>query len=222
MKLFCIIALVIAGSTALWSQTNAPVATNNVPVSESTTVTTDGTKKTVIRADSGVANLLSNVVVYRGNVSAVDPQFKLTCEWLTARMVGSQPTNIIATTNVVIHTYDAKNGTIEAVADRAEYVFQVVTGVTNETITLTSLPGNPDPIVRNSKGSQSGRVIIIHPLTGDVESFGGLGEQAETTLSRNSTFNPLARNTNAPARAIANTNLPPAAMTNTNGTNHGK
>ena len=222
MKLFFIIAFLIATGAALEAQTNAPPAAGDSLVPESAGAATNETNKTVIRADSGEYQFLSNTVEYRGNVSVVDPQFKLSCEWLVARGESSQVTNIIATTNVVIRTYDPKNGTNEAIADRAEYVFQVIDHATNETLTLTALPGNPDPVMKSAKGSESGRVIIIHPLTGQVEFFGGHGEQAETIINRDANLNPLGKSTNAPVSAVPATNLPPAAVTNTDGTNHGK
>ena len=222
MKFFCIIAFLIAGSAGLTAQTNAPAVTNDLAAPESALVTTNEVNKIVIHSGGGDYHFLSNTVDYRGPVTVTDPQFKLTCEWLTVRGEAGQLTNIVATTNVVIDTFDAKNGTNEATADRAEYVFQVIDHATNETLTLTSLPGNPYPVVKGSKGTQSGRVIIIHALTSEFEFLGGHGEQAETIINRDSGLNPLGKNTNAPAPAISATNLSPVTATNTDGASHGK
>jgi len=219
MKYFCIIALLIAGSAGLMAQTGAPVATNDPAMPESTV---GATNKLTITSDSGGFDFLSNKVVYRGNVSAVDPQFKLTCQWLTAKGEGSEATNIVATTNVVILTHDSKKGSTESRGDQAEYVFQVIDNVTNKTITLTSFPGNPNPVVRFSNGSQSGRVIVFNLLTEEMECYGGGGEQAETIIDRDAGLNPLAKSTNAPAPPTPATNLPPVTVTNTDATDHGK
>jgi lipopolysaccharide transport protein LptA len=219
MKLFFIIAFLSAAGVGLEAQTNVLATTNDLAAPESAA---GATNKLKITSDSGVFHFLSNMAIYRGNVSVVDPQFKLTCQWLTVQGESSQLTNIVATTNVVILTQNAKNGATEATADRAEYVFQVINNVTNKTITLTSLPGNPYPVVKNSKGTESGKVIIFNLVTEDVDFLGGHGQQAETIINRDSSINPLGKSTNAPAPAVPATNLPPATVTNTEGTNHGK
>jgi hypothetical protein len=214
MKLICLIALLIWTGLSLPAQTNVPAAPDAPDVA-----TTNDVKKTIILSDGGgVMNFLHNTVTYYGNVRVIDPQFKLTCEWLMAEGDGSRSNHIIALTNVVITTFDAKHGTNEALADHAEYIYFIKDGVTNDSLTLT---GDPDPQLIGPKMSQTAKVIVIHPSTGDIELQQGHGI---TTVDRGANVNPFGTSPNAAAPKVADTNLPPATVTNAtaDGTNNVK
>jgi len=78
-------------------------------------------------------------VIYRDHVRVESPGLKLWCEWLAADLdqATGHVTNIVAKTNVVIDATDDQGQKMHANGDQAVYVYNVVSGVTNETVTLT-------------------------------------------------------------------------------------
>src|SRR5271154_5890557 len=112
---------------------------------------------TLINSASADFDLTARRAVYRGNVRVDDPQMKLTCEELTADLpqTGGHIDHLVALTNVVMDSVDDKGQTNHATSDKAVYDYNVVSGVTNETVTLT---GNAK--VENAQGWLTGEPII--------------------------------------------------------------
>ena len=101
-----------------------------------------------------IIDMINHWATYSDNVHVTDGQTKLTCEWLKADFsaIGdqiNQPTNIVAETNVVVDYIDPKGQKGRALGNKAVYEFQVLNGVTNETVTLTgNLPKNPPEVLQ--------------------------------------------------------------------------
>lgn len=143
-KLFLLPALgvVLAG----WAQTNAPVA--KPPEQEI------GIRSKLFYFDGAARQL-----VYSGEVVVTNLQGTLTCERLTVDLppegaAGSQPTNIVAETNVVID-FVRQDATNHVTADKAVYAYNVAGGVTNETVTFTG-----HAKVTNDKGWITGEPLV--------------------------------------------------------------
>ncbi len=155
MKKFCLIALFITtNSLNLNAQTNTTAAPQ----------TPHG--PTQIDSDKADFDLTAHKAIYRGNVRVSDPQMKLRCEWLVADLPqpGGRMEHIVAETNVVIDSTDAKGQPMHTTSEKAVYVYQVKNGATNEIVTLT---GNPQIV--NAQGTQAGDVIIWHRAADQVQ-----------------------------------------------------
>jgi len=145
MKFFCCIVLIgLANVRMLPAQTSTNAAdqilalvTTNAPVYRPTP-----RSETVIEAD-GPADFEQTEhggrVIYRDHVRVDAPDLKLRCEWLAADLsqASGRVTNIVAETNVVIDATDDKGQKMHATGDKTVYVFAILNGVTNETVTLT-------------------------------------------------------------------------------------
>ena len=149
MKTFCLIALmaVTAGTAA-----HAQSKTNAAP---------HPPRVTHIDSDSADFDMNARRAVYRGNVRVSDPEMKLTCALLIADLPqsGGRVNRIVAETNVVIDSTDNKGQITHVTCDKAVYIYNVQNGVTNETVTLTALTGNPQPRVENAQGTMTADVI---------------------------------------------------------------
>ena len=137
-------------------------------------------------------------VTYHDNVRVSDPQMKLTCEWLTANLPKQSSghiTNMVAETNVVIDYTDDSGQKTHVTGDKAVYVFQVIGGKTNETITLTANPPNK-PKVESSKGFMTGDTIVWDRVAGkiympDFSGEGSLGTNSPSGTNAAPNKNPL-------------------------------
>jgi lipopolysaccharide transport protein LptA len=128
MKIFWSILLTAFGGAAI-AQTNLP------------SFSASGNKIYVL-SDSAEFDLKTRIAVYRGNVRVDDPQMKLTCHVLTAKLPerGGRIENIVAETNVVIDVVDENKRTNHATGDKLVYTYKVENAETNEVAKLT---GNP-------------------------------------------------------------------------------
>ena len=94
--------------------------------------------------DSDMADIDLNIhqAVYRGHVLVMDPQVRLTCEWMRVDLPtgGNHLDHVEAKTNVVIDFTDQKGQTNHITAAQAVYDYKVVNAVTNETVTFTGKP----------------------------------------------------------------------------------
>jgi len=149
------------------AQTNGNALTNLAPVSAAGSLTNSAATNapaaerspTEIFADSGVFDRTNYLVTYTGNVRVEDPQMKLTCDVLTAKVphAGAKLDSIVATSNVVIQAQDGQGRPVHATSGRAVYSYQVVNSITNETIELS---GDPFPVVDRGQDRLAGDVII--------------------------------------------------------------
>ena len=170
MKIFCyitLIALATAGTSLAQTNAAANISTNantNAVNQILALVTTNAPAAkpqprgpTRIESDSVDFDLTAREAIYRGHVRVDDPEMKLSCEWLVADLpqTGGRINHIVAETNVVIDATDDKGQTMHATADKAVYVYDVRSGVTNETVTLT---GHPE--LSNAQGTSIGDVIV--------------------------------------------------------------
>lgn len=152
-------------------------------------------------------------MIYRDHVRADSPSLKLRCDWLRADLSqAGRPTNIVAETNVVIDATDVKGKPIHATGDRAVYVYDVLDGATNETLTLTNNAGNA---TAEYKGiTMKGDPIIVDLIRQTITT----PNSGETIIRGNFTgklpgTNSPALETNAPA---AETNRPSMTTHQTN------
>lgn len=185
MKKICLFVLLVLTGCGLHAQTNVTAA----PKPRAPTLITSE------RADFDLAG---RHAVYRGNVHVDDPQMKLTCEELTADLPpsGGHIDHLVALTNVVMDSVDEKGQTKHSSSDKAVYHYNVVNGVTNETVMLTG-----HAKVKDGPNWMTGEPITfnlvnhaIHTMHAENESM-IIYQDATTTLV----------NTNAPA---TKTNLP--------------
>jgi lipopolysaccharide transport protein LptA len=153
MKTFGTFLFLLAAVVSSIAQTNnlPPAKTNREP--------------THIYSDEVEMNVKDRTAVYRKNVRVVDPQMKMTCELLTARMMtnSSKFESIVAENNVVIDGVDNKGEPAHATANRLVYTYKVVGSVTNETIELTGKPQ-----LTNSMGAFIGDPIKWDIITGRI------------------------------------------------------
>jgi lipopolysaccharide export system protein LptA len=135
-------------------------------------------------------------VIFYDEVVATNAQGSLSCDRLTIDVTpeGSldrQPTNAVAETNVIINL--VKQGdTNQITCERAIYIYQIVKGATNDTITFFGSATKPAK-VENSKGSLTGEPLIWDNLTGN---FSGVNTETHFKV---------------PAQPATGTNLPAAA-----------
>jgi lipopolysaccharide transport protein LptA len=148
MKLCCLIILAALCGLNLRAQTNAPAATNLT-----------ARAPTRIESKSGEFDMNTHQAIYHGHVRVTSPEMKLTCERLVADLppTGGRPEHIVCETNVVIDFTDEHGKTNHVTSEKAVYDFHVVSGVTNETVTLT---GNPKPRVENEQSITVADVIV--------------------------------------------------------------
>jgi lipopolysaccharide transport protein LptA len=195
-KIHLIAWFVLFGGGTLLAQTNIAVAPKPPHAS------------TLIDSVSADFDLTARRAVYRGKVRVNDPQMKLTCEELTADLpqVGGHIDHLVALTNVVMDSVDEKGQTNHATSDKAVYIYNVVNGVTNETVTLT---GNAK--VESAQGWMTGEPIIWDRAKNSMHA-----ENQQMQLRQNITTAPV--NTNPPAGQTnfpaAKTNFPPGTIPN--------
>ena len=201
MKTFCLIALMaVTAGTAARAQSNPSAALLS---------------PRLLHIDSDRQDIDGNgrTVTCSGNVHASEPGLNLTCALLTADLPqsGGRVSHIVAETNVVIDVTDAKNQSMHATGDKAVYIYNAQNGVTNETITLTALTGNPQPQVEDAQGTQTADVIIWDRANNGYHFIGNFhfepkpnGTPADTNAL------PTATNELTPTKI----NLPPGADTN--------
>ena len=200
MKKICLITLLALAGGWLHAQTNTAAA----PI--------------VITSERADFDLAENHGVYRGNVRVDDPQMKLTCEELTADLpkTGGQINHLVALTNVVMDSVDEKGQTKHATSDKAIYDFNVVNGVTNETVTLT---GNAK--VKDGQNWMMGEPITFYLVNHAIHTMHAENERMLIYQDATSTM----VNTNAPAAKsnfsaepanlpLAKTNFPPGTIQN--------
>ena len=113
--------------------------------------------ETEIYSDSGEVNLTNRIAIHTGHVRVIDPQMRMTCEVLTARLPseGNKVDYILAETNVVIDAVDNDGKPVHAWGDKALYVYRIEGSVTNETIELSG-----HARLESDKGSVTGEPII--------------------------------------------------------------
>jgi len=157
MKCLYFLALAGLGSLVVHAQTNltATPATPHGP--------------TVITSDTADFDLGGHEATYRGHVRVDDPQMQLVCEQLIADVpqAGGHVNHIVATTNVLIDFLDSQGRTNHAISDKAVYVYAEQGGTTNETITLTGNPPNPQMLDAQSN-TLTGDVIVLDCQTKHV------------------------------------------------------
>lgn len=122
------IIFLLLASLGGWAQaqSNAPAATT----------------PTQINSDAADFDMNTHQAVYRGRVKVVDPQVKLTCEWLAVDLptAGEHLSRVQAETNVVIDFTDAKGQTYRVTSAKAVYEYKAEGVETNETVTFTGRP----------------------------------------------------------------------------------
>ena len=189
-KIYLIAGLVLAGGL-LHAQTN--VADTPKPPRP----------PTLINSDHADFDLTVHRAVYWDNVRVDDPKMILTCARLTADMPPSQAAaqlkHIVAETNVVIDSVDEKGQTNHATSDQAVYHYEVKSGITNETVTLT---GNAR--MQNSQGILTGEPIIWDRINNHLTAV-------NQKMVVNQNIGSALTNTNA---APHKTNAPPGTVQN--------
>jgi lipopolysaccharide export system protein LptA len=158
--LFCLAWCVAVASAQTNTATNGvdsilALVTTNRPAAPAATNQPDPAnqqREPVMISSAGplIMDMINHWLTYSDNVHVTDGQMKMTCEWLKANFPANgeqvdQPTNIVAETNVVVDFVDTKGQKGRALGDKAVYQFQVLNGITNETVTLT---GNPPKILQ--------------------------------------------------------------------------
>ncbi len=120
------------------AQTNGPAPANT---------TLPERAATEIFSDSANFDLKSRIAVYIGHVRVEDPQMKLTCDLMTARVpVSGRPDSIVAEQNVVIDATDNEGKPVHATSDKAIYTYRVSNNIPYETIELTGNPQVKSPM----------------------------------------------------------------------------
>ncbi|HEX3623953.1 MAG TPA: LptA/OstA family protein [Verrucomicrobiae bacterium] len=192
MKFYCLVILVLAcGAAGLSAQTNtgtnasagtngvesilALVTTNRPATSPATNQPATRPRGPIFIHSSGpaVVDMENHWVTYSDSVLVTNPEMKLTCEWAKADFPANweQATNVVAQTNVVVDYIDPKGQKGRALGDRAVYLFQIVDGLTNETVTLTGDLTNRPPEVEagdNYTNHQIADRIVYDVRTGKV------------------------------------------------------
>jgi lipopolysaccharide export system protein LptA len=163
-----ILALVTTNRPAASPATNQPAARPRGPIFIHST-------------GPAVVDMENHWVTYSDNVLVTNPEMKLTCEWAKADFPanwGEQATNVVAQTNVVVDYIDPKGQKGRALGDKAVYLFQIVNGLTNETVTLTGDPTNNPPAVEagtNYTNRQTADKIVYDLRTGKVIFYSPTG-----------------------------------------------
>jgi lipopolysaccharide transport protein LptA len=182
------------------AQTNAPepAAPGNPPPAAVTNATPEITptntasvdpEATEIFADSANFDTKTRVAVYVGNVHVINPQIRLTCGVLTARIPESgKIDSIVAEQDVVIDAVDNKGKPVHATSSRATYKYHVAAGVTNETIELTG--GETLPRIEQHGNLLTGESIFWDRINNTVSVNGRMHTVIETTRTAVKTNNP--------------------------------
>jgi lipopolysaccharide export system protein LptA len=160
--------LLLAGSCGLvWAQTNLPAQKSS-------------DQEVGVHSDHFFYENKTRELVYYDNVVATNWQGQLTCARLAILMPadGGHPTNIVAETNVVIDFMQGGD-TNHITSDKAIYVYGVVNGVTNETITLTG----------HARGENSSKLMTGEPLVWDNIAERFFGTDFKTILKPTSKGN---------------------------------
>jgi len=120
-------------ATNVLAATNATAVATNIPAAK---------VATEISSDAADFDLNTRLAVYRGNVTVIDPQVKMTCERLVVDLpaAGAHLSHVVAETNVVIDFTDEKGQNYHVTSAKAVYDYQVEGSVTNETVTFTGSP----------------------------------------------------------------------------------
>jgi lipopolysaccharide transport protein LptA len=147
----------------------APTATNGAGLMASTNALPRERPPTEIFSDSADFNLKTHIAIYTGHVRVVDPQMKLTCDVLTAKVPesGGKIDSIVAEGNVVIDTADEQGRPIHATGNKAVYAYKVENSVTNETVELTGHPRVESPM-----GLLTGETVVWDRLNNKFRAFG--------------------------------------------------
>ncbi len=122
-------------------RTNAPVAKVKAPAKAK--------PPTEIDSDTADFDLNIHQAIYRNHVVVVDPQVRMTCEWMLVDLPqgGEHLSHVVATTNVVVDFTNEQGEKYHVTSTKAVYDYKVVNTVTNETVTFT---GNPIVETTNS------------------------------------------------------------------------
>jgi hypothetical protein len=214
MKLPCLLFLTLVCSVAILpaqtnTGTNASTGTNGVDsilalVTTNRPAAPPATNQPAARprgpifihsSGPAVVDMENHWVTYSDSVLVTNPEMKLTCEWAKADFPANweQATNVIAQTNVIIDYIDPKGQKGRALGDKAVYLFQILNGLTNETVTLTGDPTNNPPEVEagsNYMNHQIASSIVYDVRTGKVFFYNPSGivyPAASGTNSPNST-----------------------------------
>lgn len=149
-----------------------------------------------IFADRSEFDIRRNVIVYQGNVRAVEPKMTLVCEQLTVKVPrkGERVESILAETNVVVDLTDEKGQKVRGTGDKAVYTFKATTTETNEVVEL-----HGSPLLDTDQGTLAGDVITYDRVSGKVRA----------TNQRMVVRQDLTGGTN---KTHAATNRPPAGM----------
>lgn len=223
MKVPCFLFLtLVCGVAALPAQTNtvanasagsngvdsilALVTTNRPAASPATNQPAARPRGPIFIHSSGpaVVDMENHWVTYSDSVLVTNPEMKLTCEWAKANFPANweQATNVVAQTNVIVDYVDPKGQKGRALGDKAVYLFQIVNGLTNETVTLTGDPTNNPPEILmglNYADRQIATQIVYDVLTGKLIFKSPTGYFTPTTNgptgsnSRAESISPLAK-----------------------------
>jgi lipopolysaccharide export system protein LptA len=198
MKMFCLIALMaVTAGVAARAQSNTNAAPQLLRVTD-------------IHSDSADFDGNGHTITYHDNVRVSNPDMKLTCALLIADLPqsGGHVSHIVAETNVVIDATDSKGQTVHATSEKADYIYNVQNGVTNDTVTLT---GNPQPQVEIAQGTNTADIIIWDRANNHYRFIGNFhfspnrnGEPAGTNAPAATTNNLTAPITNSPPGTIEN------------------
>jgi lipopolysaccharide transport protein LptA len=159
MKIFSLLLpAVVAGTVIAQTTTPAPgtnseprpaMAATNAATTAPTQIGAGSTERqpTEIFSDSANFDLKTRIAVYVGHVRVLDPQMKLTCGLMTARVPESgKIDSIVAEQDVVIDALDNEGRPVHATGDKAVYTYRVSSTMTNETIELTGNPQVKSPL----------------------------------------------------------------------------
>ena len=137
-------------------QTNAPPA--NVMLTERASKD--------IFSDSANFDLKTRIAVCIGHVRVIDPQMKMTCGIMTARVPESgKIDSIVAEHDVVIEGVDNLGRPLYATGDKAVYSYRVTDSMTNATVVLT---GHPE--VKSKMFTGSGETITWDLINNSVSA----------------------------------------------------
>ncbi len=168
------------------------MAQTNVPPNLSTNAPAAKVKApTEITSDSADFDLNAHLATYRGHVVVVDPQVRLTCDWMVVNLPtnGVHLSHVLADTNVVVDFTDEKGEKYHVTSARAVYDYKVEGLVTNELVTFT---GSPKVVTATS-------TIESEPMIWDriKNRFSFIGVRMNSTEGLNNNTG-----TNGPARKL--------------------
>ena len=166
---------------ALSAQTNSPPADADAgppPAASPATVRTNAPPANAtltdrapkeIFSDSANFDLKTRIAVFIGHVRVTDPQLKMTCGIMTARVPESgKIDSIVAEQDVVIDGVDNQGRPVHATGEKAVYSYRATDSVTNDTVVLT---GHPE--VKSKMFTGSGETITWDRINNGVSVTGG-------------------------------------------------